>query len=198
MRQLPGEHALLKRARQYDEAALGELYDHYAPRIYAYIYGQVSDPHLAEDLVGDVFVRVVQAIRSERFWHTSFNAWLRRIAHNTMVDHYRQRSPILSDRMDEIWVSGKESDPRSVVETAQDYERLRRAMRCLTRGQQEVLVLRFGQGLTARETAQVLRKTTGSVKAMQHRAVLALRRRLAKSALAQGRAAANGRTTWGT
>lgn len=184
MKQLPGEHALLRRARQYDEAALGELYDHYAPRIYAYIYGQVRDPHLAEDLMGDVFVCVVQAIRAERFWHTSFSAWLHRIAHNIVVDHYRRPSPILSERLDEVWVPGEESDPKDAVELAQDYERLRRALRCLTREQQEVLVLRFGQGLTARETAQALRKTTGSVKAMQHRAVVALRRRLAKSAVA--------------
>lgn len=179
MRQLPGEQSLLKRARQYDEAALGELYDHYAPRIYAYIYGQVGDPHLAEDLVGDVFVRVVQAIRSEHFWHTSFSAWLHRIAHNIVVDHYRRRAPVFSEYMDEISTAGKESDPRDAAEVAHDYERLRRAIRCLTQAQQEVLLLRFGQGLTARETAQILRKTTGSVKAMQHRAVVALRRRLA-------------------
>lgn len=181
MKQLPGEHALLKRAKQYDEAALGELYDHYAPRIYAYIYWRVGDPHLAEDLVGDVFVRVVQAIRSERFWHTSFSAWLHRIAHNIVVDHYRRQSPILSDRLDEVWMPGDENDPRDAVEVAQDHVRLQRALRYLTRGQQEVLVLRFGKGLTARETARVLRKTTGAVKATQHRAVAALRRRLASA-----------------
>jgi len=181
MEKTPGEQELLKRAKQYDEAALGEIYDRYAPRIYAYIYGQVGDPHLAEDLVGDVFVRVVQAIRSERLWHTSFSAWLHRIAHNIVVDHYRRRSPILSERLDEVWVPQAETDPRNMVEVAQDYERLRRALRCLTRGQQEVLVLRFGQGLTARETAEILSKTTGAVKIMQHRAVTTLRRRLAGS-----------------
>ena len=68
------ERALLERAKQYDEAALGELYDRYAPRIYAYIYRRVGDAHLAEDLTGDVFVRVIQAIQSERFRHTSFQA----------------------------------------------------------------------------------------------------------------------------
>lgn len=181
MERTPDEHELLKRAKQYDEAALGELYDRYAPRIYAYIYGQVSDPYLAEDLVGDVFVRVVQAIRSERFWHTSFNAWLHKIAHNIVIDHYRKQTPILSERLDEVWVPGMGSDPRDMVEVAQDHERLRRALHCLTRGQQEVLVLRFGQGLTARETAQLLHKTTGAVKIMQHRAVATLRRRLVGS-----------------
>jgi DNA-directed RNA polymerase specialized sigma24 family protein len=45
---------------------------------------------LAKDLTGDVFVCVLQAIRCERFWHTSFRAWLYRIGHNVVVDHYRR------------------------------------------------------------------------------------------------------------
>jgi len=184
VRQLAGEHTLLKRAKQYDEAALGALYDAYAPRVYVYIYRQVGDPHLAEDLVGDVFVRVVQAIRSEHFWHTSFSAWLYRIAHNVVVDHYRQRSPLLTDSLDEVWVSGRGDDPGDAIDTFQEVEQLRRALRCLTQAQQEVLVLRFGMGLTARETARVLEKTTGAVKAAQHRALAALRRRLVRRALA--------------
>lgn len=179
MKKLPGEHALLKRAKQYDEPALGQVYDHYAPRIYAYIYRQVGDPYLAEDLVGDVFVRVVQAIRSRCFWHTSFRAWLYRIAHNVVVDHYRRQQPILSDSMDEVWAPEQKDSPSTAAGDVLEKERLQRALRRLTLGQQQVLVLRFGQGLTARETACVLQKSTGSVKATQHRAIVALRRMLA-------------------
>lgn len=172
------EQALLKRAKQYDEAALSELYDRFAPRIYAYIYRRVGDPCLAEDLVGDVFVRVVQAIRSRRCWHTSFRAWLYRIAHNVVVDHYRRKQPILSDSLGEMWPPESKDNPSTVVEDALENERLQRALCRLTQGQQQVLVLRFGQGLTARETALVLKTTTGSVKATQHRAIAALRRML--------------------
>ena len=89
---MKNELSLLERAKLYDDAALAELYDRYAPRIYAYIYRRTSDAHLAEDLTGDAFVRVLQAIQSERFWHTSFQAWLYRIAHNLVVDHYRRQS----------------------------------------------------------------------------------------------------------
>lgn len=180
MRYSPSEHALLNRAKQYDQAALGELYDAYAPRIYAYIYRRVGDPHLAEDLVGDVFLRVVQAIRSERFWHTSFRAWLYRIAHNVVVDHCRRRSPILSDSLDEVWAPGSEHNPQAPLKDTLEHDRIRKAIRYLTQDQQQVLVLRFGEGLTIRETASVLNKTPGAVKAMQHRALGALRRRLAK------------------
>ena len=50
---MTNERILLERAKAYDAAALGELYDRYAPRIYAYIYRRVSDAHLAEDLTAD-------------------------------------------------------------------------------------------------------------------------------------------------
>lgn len=187
MREEPVTHALLKRARQYDEEALAELYDFYAPPVYAYIYRRVGDPHLAEDLVGDVFVRVVQAIHSKRPWHTSFRAWLYRIAHNVVVDHYRRPRPVLSASLEEGWLPMTEESPKDTIGDTLDHQRLRSALRQLTQDQQQVLVLRFGEGLTIRETAQVLRKTTGAVKAVQHRAIVALRRILTREAASRNR-----------
>jgi RNA polymerase sigma-70 factor (ECF subfamily) len=181
--QRPNEQALLKRAKQYDEAALGELYDRYAPRIYGYIYRRVGDPHLAEDLAGDVFVRVVQSIRSRRGWHTSFLAWLYRIAHNVVVDHYRRPPEALFASLDEMGTPAEEAGPERAVEDALDRARLRAAIGCLTQGQQQVLVLRFGEGLSVRETARVLNKTSGAVKATQHRALDSMRRILTKEAM---------------
>ncbi len=182
MRGVSGEHALLARAKQYDQAALAELYDCYAPSVYAYVYRRVGDPHLAEDLVSDVFVRVVQAIRSRRPWHTSFRAWLYRIAHNLVVDHYRRPKPVLSVSLDEEWLPLAEESQSDATGDTLDHQRLQAALHCLTPDQQQVLVLRFGEGLTIRETAQVLRKTTGAVKAAQHRAIVALRRILTTEA----------------
>jgi RNA polymerase sigma-70 factor (ECF subfamily) len=174
-------------SKQFEEAALAELYDRHAPPIYAYIYRRVSDPYLAEDLSADVFLRVLQAIRSQHFWHISFRAWLYRIAHNVVVDHYRQRPQVLYASLDQVRVPAGADHPSDAVEDALDCVRLRTALRCLTQEQQQVLVLRFGQGLTIRETARVLQKTTGAVKAMQHRAVVALRRILTKEAESRGR-----------
>ena len=99
------ERGLLERAQHYDEGALGELYDRYAPRIYRYVYRHVGDAVLAEDLTGDVFVRVLQALQSERFWQTSFQAWLYRIAHNLVVDHYRRGAKVNEIELDDRLVS---------------------------------------------------------------------------------------------
>jgi RNA polymerase sigma-70 factor (ECF subfamily) len=169
------ERNLLERAKQYDEAALGELYDHYAPRIYAYIYRRVSDAHLAEDLTSDVFVRVMQAIQSERFWHTSFQAWLYRIAHNLVADHYRRQPSATELELDERLVAA-EDDPVAAVAERFSHRRLRAAISRLTSDQQQVLALRFGEGMTAREVARVMDKSVGAIEALQHRALAALRR----------------------
>jgi RNA polymerase sigma-70 factor (ECF subfamily) len=178
-RYVTDERTLLQRAKRYDEAALGKLYDQYAPRIYAYIYRRVDDAHLAEDLTGDVFVRVVQAIQAEHFWHTSFQAWLYRIAHNLVVDHYRRQPSAIELELDEQLVSA-EDDPLSAVAERLSRQRLRAAISHLTPDQQQVLALRFGEGMKAREAAEVMDKSVGAVEALQHRALAALRRILAR------------------
>ena len=169
------ERALLKRARKYDEDALGELYDRYAPAVYAYLYRRVGDAQLAEDLTGETFVRMLQAIQSERSWHTSFRAWLYRIAHNVVVDDYRrrQRMPLVSLDGQPVVADG---DPDSAMIERWTWEQLRQAMGCLTEDQQQVLVLRFGEQLPSRQVAEVMEKSVGAVEALQHRALAALRR----------------------
>jgi RNA polymerase sigma-70 factor (ECF subfamily) len=177
---MTNERTLLERVKQYDEAALGELYDRYAPRIYAYVYRRMGDAHLAEDLTGDVFVQVLRAIQAERFWHTSFQAWLYRIAHNLVVDHYRRQPPAIELELDEQMIAS-EDDPPSDVARKLSNQRLHAAViNCLTPAQQQVLALRFGEGMTARETAEIMDKSVGAIEALQHRALAALRRVLNK------------------
>jgi RNA polymerase sigma-70 factor (ECF subfamily) len=169
------EVALLRRAKAYDPQALGQLYDRYAPRMYAYIYRRVGDGSLAEELTGELFLRVLRAIRMEQAWGDSFTAWLYRIAHNLVVDHYRGQPPTPPVELDDA-VAAPDQDPSAVVADALRRERLQAAMRLLTPDQQEVLALRFGEGMTAKEAAQVMEKTTGAIEALQHRALAALRR----------------------
>ncbi|MDY7080107.1 MAG: sigma-70 family RNA polymerase sigma factor [Chloroflexota bacterium] len=169
------ERTLLERAKQYDKAALGELYDRYAPRIYAYIYRRVGDVYLAEDLTGDVFVRVIQAIQAEHSWRTSFQAWLYRIAHNLVADHYRRQPPAPELELDEQLMA-IEDDPISAATERLSQQSLCAIISRLTPDQQQVLALRFGAGMKAREVAEVMDKSVGAIEALQHRALAALRR----------------------
>lgn len=169
------ERILLERAKQYDEEALGELYDRYASRVYAYVFRRVGRAQVAEDLTGDTFVRMIQAIQSERFWHTSFQAWLYRIAHNLVVDHYRRQPAMVESELDERLVAATD-DLLMAADLRLSYQELGMAMRLLTPDQQQVLALRFGEGMTCREVADVLDKTVGAVEALQHRGLASLRR----------------------
>jgi RNA polymerase sigma-70 factor (ECF subfamily) len=147
--------------------------------MYAYIYRRVGDAALAEDLTSELFLRVLNAVQNERAWRDSFVAWLYRIAHNLVVDVYRRRSPPLVS-LDDVPLESDADDPADAVQEAADRDTLGAAIGRLTSDQQQVLALRFGEGLTAKETARIMNKTTGAVEAMQHRALAALRRILAK------------------
>jgi RNA polymerase sigma-70 factor (ECF subfamily) len=167
------ERVLLERAKQYDEEALGELYDRYAPRVYAYIFRRIGQAQVAEDITGDTFVRVIQAVQSERFWHTSFQAWLYRIAHNLVVDHYRRQPAAVEAELDERLVASAD-DLFVAADRRLSYQELGMAMRVIY--SQEPEALRFGEGMTSREVADVLDKTVGAVEALQHRGLASLRR----------------------
>lgn len=169
---------VLERARRYDREALAQLYDRNAPRIYAYLYRRVGNAQIAEDLTGDVFVRVLEAVRARKSWKVSFQAWLYRIAHNVVVDWYRGTGGQNFQDIDEGVVEATARAQGADGTEPWSREELRSALRDLTATQQEVLVLRFGEGLKVREIAEVLDKSVGAVEALQHRALAALKERL--------------------
>jgi RNA polymerase sigma-70 factor, ECF subfamily len=172
--------AVLERAAQCDSAALGALYDQYADKIYNYIYHRVGQAELAEDLTGQVFMRMIEAIQTGQVWRTSFSGWLYRIAHNLVIDHYRRRQRATLVELDDAEpVQAGQGDPVAETELALDRQRLRSALSSLTEEQAQVITLRFLQELSIAEVADVMDKTEGAIKALQYRAVLALRRVMA-------------------
>jgi RNA polymerase sigma-70 factor (ECF subfamily) len=172
---MTSEYDLLDRARDLDKQAIGELYDEYAPQIYAYLYRRVHDAQTAEDLTGDVFVKFVQAVDDGQTWHTSVRAWLYRVAHNRLIDFYRKQPEEPSLPLDERLIADTEG-PDSALAEALSYRTLRSAISQLTQGQREVLALRFAERLQAKEVAAVLNKSVGAVEVQQHRALVRLRK----------------------
>jgi RNA polymerase sigma-70 factor (ECF subfamily) len=169
------DDALLQRVLDYDPAALGEIYDRYAGRIYNYIYYRLGDAHMAEDLTGTVFVKMLEAIQASKPWNVSFSGWLYRIAHNLVVDHYR-RSQQGNTVSLEDHVLASDHDPVRTVERRLESDRLRRAIGQLTEEQGLVVALKFVDGFSNAEVAEMLGKTEGAVKSLQFRAMASLRR----------------------
>ncbi len=176
------EQALLESATGFNEKALTELYDRYEARIYSYVYRRTGNETIAEDLTAEVILKMLKAIRGNKTWHTSFSGWLYRIAHNAVIDYYRlrdrqQQVPIddLSNTMPTLEVG---HNPVVLAELGMDSARLQRAIAQLTDEQAEVIKLRFFEGYSIEEVADMLDKTEGSIKALQYRAVTTLRQLL--------------------
>lgn len=169
------DSSLLERAQEYDPSALGEIYDRYSGRIYNYIYYRLGNADLAEDLTGTVFLKMLEAIQSSKSWNTSFSGWLYRIAHNLVVDHYRRGRQNRVTDLDERLVAS-DQDLAKEVERRLESDRLRRAISQLTQEQALVITLKFGEGYTNAEVAQMMGKTEGAIKSLQFRAVASLRR----------------------
>jgi len=171
------EARLLERAKELDPAALEAIYDRYSPKIYKYIYRRLADAALAEDLTAQVFLRMLEAIHEAKTWRTSFSGWLYRIAHNLVVDHFRRRSrPSRISLEDAPPLLSPDGDPVEITDRKLARERLLLAMQQLTDEQAQVVALRFLEGLSIAEVAEAMNKSQGAVKALQYRAVIALRR----------------------
>lgn len=172
------ESHLIEKAKAYDEEALSELYRRYANAIFRYVYYRVGDQAIAEDVVGDVFVRALEGLPSYQDTGRPFEAWLYRIAHARVVDHYRRQGRRRFTTLDERLSAGEETDPHRLTAAQDDARRAWTAVNHLTEDQQQVISLRFIAGCSTAEVAGLLGKTEGAVKALQHRALASLRRLL--------------------
>ncbi|MBE0476907.1 MAG: sigma-70 family RNA polymerase sigma factor [Coriobacteriia bacterium] len=170
-----GERRLVRRAGRGDAEAFGALYDLYADRVYGYCKARVGDHHDAEDLTEAVFLQAYEAIGTYSDRGLPFGAWLFRIAHNAVVDALRRRARRPYETAAELPECGDAvPDPEDSVLRAAEADRVRACVARLTDEQAAVVTLRHLWGFDVSETARVLGKTEGAVKALQHRALRAL------------------------
>jgi len=167
---------LIALAQQGDDGALGALYDLHYPPMLRYFWARVGDRQQAEDLTGDVFRRMLIALPRYRSIGMPFRAWLFKIAHNILVDHYRmQRGLKLVPLSATTKVDMPGIDPAVTVSQRMATQQAFDALAALEPFQREVLTLRFLAGLSLKETALTLGKTEDAVKAIQRRGLAILR-----------------------
>lgn len=174
---------IVERVQGGDAEAFGELYDHYVDQVFRYLYYRLASRTLAEDLTSETFLRALRRIDTVTWQGRDLGAWLTTIARNLVADHYKSSRYKLeistADMLDADRPDGHpESRPEQTVLDSLASETLLTAVRQLGPEQQECIVLRFLQGLSVAETAEVLSKNTGAVKALQYRAVRRLARLL--------------------
>jgi RNA polymerase sigma-70 factor (ECF subfamily) len=164
-------------AQDGDQEAFGRLYDRYVDVVFRYVLFRVGDRSLAEDLTSETFLRALRRISSVSYQGRDVGAWFVTIARNLVLDHVKSSRYRLEVATAEI------VEPRS-IDRGPEHEVLADAtsaelLRCVAQlgaDQQECVMLRFLQGLSVAETAELMDRNEGAIKALQHRAV----RRLAQ------------------
>jgi RNA polymerase sigma-70 factor, ECF subfamily len=175
---LQDEELLVQRAQQQDSEALTRIYEAYFDKIYRYLVVRVRNETEAEDLTQQVFMKVLQSISSYKSKGVPFSSWIYRIAHNQMVDFMRQQNKKATVDIEGLQLPDNADDPQQVIEQQVDVEEVKKATQKLTAAQQEVLSLRFTAEMSIAQCAEIMGKSEGAIKALQHSAVLALRKAL--------------------
>jgi len=160
------------RAAQVDRAAFEVIYRRYLDRVYSYAFYQLGDHHDAEDVTERVFMAALAALPGFREQGASFRAWLFGIAHNTIANVHRTRArrrvQPLADDFDR---AAPGADPATILDRAEDRHRILRAVSALAEDRRQVILLRFVDGLSTPEISQVLDRSPGAVRVLQHRAL---------------------------
>ena len=170
------ESELIALACQGSAEAFGALYELYIDQIYNYIYFRTSNGKDAEDICSRVFLRALNHIERYEDRGYPFSAWLYRIAHNLVVNWYRD-----SDRVEEISLLDQYPPPtvegsvEERIEKLDEKEQLLNVINSLPEDRKELLILKHVEGLTNFEIGQIMDRTEGAIKALYHRTLESLR-----------------------
>jgi RNA polymerase sigma-70 factor, ECF subfamily len=156
---------------------LADLYEAQSPGLYRYAYRLLGDQNVAEDCVSETFSRFLQAVKGGGGPSENARAYLYRTVHNWVIDHYR-RQPLPPLSLEDEMHSGEQDHVSQRVAKEMLRERVRSALLRLPAEQQQVIQLRFLEDWSHNEVAAQLGKSAEATRALQHRAMDALRRML--------------------
>jgi RNA polymerase sigma-70 factor (ECF subfamily) len=170
---------LVRLAQEGSAEAFGQLYHIYADTVFRYIYYRVSTKVLAEDLTSETFLRALRRITTFSWQGRDFGAWLVTIARNLVADHFKSSRHRMEVSTGEMLDSNEvEASPEDSVLESLSNAALLDAVHRLNDQQRECVTLRFLQGLSVAETADIMGKNEGAIKTLQYRAVRTLARLL--------------------
>ena len=176
-----GIEELVSRAQSGDKDAFTLLYQECVQPIYRYIYVRVGNhAEQAEDLTQEVFLKALNNLGHYHYDGKPFVSWLFRIAHNLVIDHYRQVTKSRYVPFTEGIIVIADEDTAAIVEQSMETSEVKQAIEKLPAQQREVISLRFVSDLSVAETAMAMGKTEGTVKKLQHVALTKLRKLMEK------------------
>jgi RNA polymerase sigma factor (sigma-70 family) len=173
------ERQLLKDLQKLDPEAITEIHNRYFASIFRYARYRLGDSSLAEDIVSETFVRLLNASHNGKGPRSSMRGWLMGTASNLINDHFRQsyNQPVTTST-ENLELAASVGNPALDVEHSDRQQAIREALLTLPAAQQHVLALRFGSGCTLLETAEIMNKKPNAIKQLQFRALNNLRQQL--------------------
>ena len=163
---------IVGRAKKGDKNSKERLFGYIYPRIYNFIYYRTNNKTEAQDLTGDVILKIARALPGQR---GNFNSWIYRIARNTVIDFYRKKS-VRKGKISLQEIPGELREKnKDFTEQILNEEALKKAMEFLTERQKEVIMLKFIEGYGNREIAKIIGSSEGAVKLLQFRALKKMR-----------------------
>ncbi len=169
------ESQLIHRAQRGDRDATAALYDCCYDPVFSYIYYRVSDQACAEDLTTEVFIRMISMLPGYSDQGKPLLAWLYTIAHNLVIDHYRNKK-IEVMPLDEQLVESDGKQPVRRSEERESQRMLGQAMEQLTEEQRLVIQLKFIDDYAIDEVAAFMNRSERAIRSLQHRALATLLR----------------------
>ncbi|UUV28646.1 RNA polymerase sigma factor [Amycolatopsis roodepoortensis] len=169
--------SLVRASQQGDRRAFGLLYARFSMDVFRFARGRLRDEHAAEDVTSETFLRALRSISTVSYFGSSVRAWLMTIARNIILDHVKsgrfRHELTVSEFTEEEQAA---VNPEFSIFLQPRRDEIARQMFALSEDQRVCLRLRFFDGLSVSETAQVMKRKSSAVRALQHRAV----RRLAE------------------
>ncbi len=174
---------LVDRSQKGDEKSFEYLFDLFFEKILQYVSFRVEKDE-AEDIVSDIFLKVVEKLNTYTpNPKSSFNAWIFRIAHNTVIDFYRTQKEIygLSDQEQETYflqIPDKNPTPDEALQSSFDRKRIHKALKNLPSAHREIIELKYLEEFSNREISEITGKSEGNIRVIQLRALREVRKYL--------------------
>jgi RNA polymerase sigma-70 factor (ECF subfamily) len=181
--------ALVARAKSGDRTTFAALYRSYLPNVYKFLYYRVGSRTQTEDMTAEVFLRALRKIGDFTWTGADFGSWLLRIARNLILDEAkssRSRLEVLEETMPEEAAGAAPTAETQVLESLSN-EEVYRAIKRLKPDQQEIITMRFLQGMNVSDVAKVMGKKEGTVRTLQFRGLKALEKLLVSKGYGEGR-----------
>ena len=163
--------------------AFDSLLERHKDRVYMYIYHAVKNEELADDIFQDTFVKAIMTIKQGRYVENGhFPAWLTRIAHNLIIDYFRQTKAEnlqSTDDEDTNILNRKELLDCTIEDniiTTQIHDDVRRLVKALPESQREVLVMRYYKNMSFKEIADTTGVSINTALGRMRYAILNMRR----------------------